>query len=94
MSYVAATTVQLQDDIPQAERERMLREVLLPRLRALPGFRNARFLQSSDGATGLAAVMFDTEGDAKAGLDAMTTDRPPGAPPIVATAIYKVVLES
>jgi hypothetical protein len=94
MSYVAAMNVQLQDDVPQAERERMLRELILPRLRALPGFRNARFLRSLDGTTGLAAVMFDTEGNAKAGLDAMTTDRPPGAPPIVATALYEVVLES
>ena len=94
MPYVAATTVQLQDDIPQAERVRMLRETIVPKLKGLPGFRNARFLRSADGTTGIAAVMFDNEADAKAGLDAMTTDRPAGAPPIVNTAIYEVVLEA
>jgi hypothetical protein len=94
MSYVAAVTVQLNDQIPQEQRERMLREVLLPRLQSLSGFRSARFLRSTDGTTGIGAVRFDTEGEAKAGLDVLTTDRPAEAPQIVSAAVYEVFLEA
>jgi hypothetical protein len=38
-------------------------------------------------------VVFDTEGNAKAGLDALTTNRPAEAPPVESTAIYEVIVE-
>jgi hypothetical protein len=62
VSYVATVNVQLNDEAAPTERERMLREVLLPR--------------------------------AKAGLDAMITDRPAAVPPILAAAIHELILES
>jgi hypothetical protein len=71
----------------------MLREVLIPRLQGLAGFQSARFLRSQDGATGIGAAVFDTEANAKAGLDAMTTDRPAEAPPVESAAIYEVIIE-
>jgi hypothetical protein len=46
-----------------------------------------------DGKTGVGAVIFDTEANATAGLDTMTTSRPPEAPPVESTAIYEVVVE-
>ena len=92
MPFVAVTNVKLEGRDP-AEGEKLLREVLVPRLKGQPGFRNARFSRSLDGKTGVGAVMFDTEANAKAGLDAMTTDRPAEAPPVESSGIYELVVE-
>jgi hypothetical protein len=91
MPYAAAVNVKLQGDAEQGQK--MLREVLIPKLKALAGFQSARFLRSQDGATGIGAAIFDTEANAKAGLDAMTTDRPAEAPPVESAAIYEVIIE-
>jgi len=93
MPFAAVTYVRLEGR-DRAEGEKLLREALIPMLKAQPGFRAARFLRSQDGNTGVGAVTFDTEGNAKAGLDAMTTNRPPEAPPIESTAIYEVIVEA
>ena len=92
MPFVAVTTVNLEGR-DRAGAEKLLGEVLIPRLKAQPGFRSARFLASLDGKTGVGAATFDTEANAKAGLDAMRTDRPAEAPPVVGTTIYEVVAE-
>jgi hypothetical protein len=92
MPFSAVTTVRLQgtDD---AQGQKLLNEVLIPRLKGMPGFQSARFLRSLDGATGVSAVIFDTESNAKAALDGMRTNRPAEAPPIENTAIWEVVRE-
>jgi hypothetical protein len=92
MPFAAVTNVKLEGR-DAAAGEKLLREVLAPRLQAQPGFRTAQFLRSQDGKSGVGTVLFDTEANAKAGLDAMTTDRPAEAPPVESTAIYEVVLE-
>jgi hypothetical protein len=92
MPFAAVTNVSLEGQDPGLG-EKMLREQLVPRLQGLEGFRTARFLRSQDGKAGVGAVLFDTEGNAKAGLDAMTINRPSEAPPIESTAIYEVIVE-
>jgi hypothetical protein len=92
MPFAAVTNVKLEGR-DQAAGEKLLREVLVPRLQSQPGFQSARFVRSLDGKAGVGAVVFDTEANAKAGLDAMTTDRPAEAPPVESTAIYEVILE-
>ena len=92
MPFAAVTNVNLEGR-DRAVAEKLLREVLVPRLQAQPGFRTARFLRSQDGKTGVGAVLFDTEANAKAGLDAMTADRPADAPPVESTAIYEMIME-
>lgn len=92
MPFAAVTNVSLEGRDPAAG-EQLLREVLVPRLKAQPGFRAARFLRSLDGKTGVGAVIFDTEANAKGGLDAMTSNRPAEAPPVESTALYEVVVE-
>ncbi|HWC37524.1 MAG TPA: hypothetical protein VG476_03295 [Acidimicrobiales bacterium] len=93
MPYAAVTNVNLQGRDRELA-EKLLREVLVPRLKAQPGFQSARFLRSQDGKAGVGAVLFDTEANAKAGLDAMTTDRPAEAPPVESTAIYELIMEA
>jgi hypothetical protein len=92
MPFAAVTIVNLQDrDVTEAEK--YLREAIVPRIKALPGFQSARFLRSLDGLSGVGAVVFDTESNARAGVDTMATGRPAEAPPVESTAIYEVVLE-
>lgn len=56
-------------------------------------FKTAPFLRSLDGNPGLGAVMFDTEADAKAGLESMRANRSFEAPPIESTTIYELIVE-
>jgi hypothetical protein len=92
MPFAAVTTVNLEGS-DRAGAEKLLREVLIPRLKAQPGFRTARFLRSLDGTRGVGAVIFETEANAMDGLDAMITDRPAEAPPVESTSFYEVIVE-
>ena len=92
MPFAAVTNVKLVGREP-AEAQQFLNETLIPRLKAMPGFQTARFMRSEDGATGIGSVIFDTEGNARAALDAMMKERPAEAPAIESTAVYEVVLE-
>ena len=91
MPYAAVVTVKIEGHPVDAQK--VLEEVLVPRVKALAGFQRARFMRSLDGTTGVGAVTFDTEANAKAGLTALTTNRPPEAPPVQSTALYDVFLE-
>ena len=93
MPFALVTTVRIEDP-DEAHRQKYLTEWVIPRLKARAGFQSARFLRSLDGATGVSAVIFDTESNAKAALDAMATaDRPAEAPKIETTAILEVIRE-
>jgi hypothetical protein len=92
VSYAAVTYVNLEGRDPAAS-QKALEEGLIPLIKTLPGFRAARFLHSLDGKSGVGAVIFDTEANAKAGLDSITNNRPPEAPPIESSALYEVISE-
>jgi len=93
MPFAAVTFVSLQGR-DTAGAVSLLNDVLIPRVKALPGFQAARFLRSVDGSSGVGSVIFDTERNARDGLDAMTAARPAGAPPVERTAIYEIVAEA
>jgi hypothetical protein len=93
MTFAAVTYVDLEGRDP-AQGLRLLNEMLVPRLKAMPGFQSARFLRSQDGKTGLGTVICDSSGHAQECLDTMTAERPAEAPPVTSTAIYEVVLEA
>jgi hypothetical protein len=92
MPFAAVTYVKLEGR-DRAGGEKMLKEVMIPRIRSMPGFQAARFLRSLDGTSGVGAVIFDSESNAKSALDAMTSNRPAEAPPVESTALYEVVAE-
>jgi hypothetical protein len=93
MPFAAVTYVDLEGRDPAAGQQ-LLEERLIPMLKGLSGFRTARFLRSLDGKEGVGAVIFDSEDDAKAGLDAMINNRPAEAPPVKSTAMYEVIVEA
>ena len=90
MAFVAVTHVDVTGQ-DRAEGNSFLQGVLIPMISAQPGFQNARFGRSLDGSKGIGAVMFDTEANAKAALEAMVANRPAEAPPVVGTEIYELV---
>jgi hypothetical protein len=92
MPFAAVTNVKLQGR-DAAEGEKFLREVMIPRIKAMPGFQTARFLRSLDGTAGVGSVIFDTESHARAALDDMSKSRPDEAPPVESTAIYELIVE-
>ena len=92
MPFAAVTNVNLEGRDP-AVSQKLLEEALIPMIKSQQGFQRARFLRSVDGRTGVGAVIFDTESNAKAALDTMTTNRPAEAPPVTSTAIYEVIVE-
>jgi hypothetical protein len=92
MPFSAVTNVTL-GGRDRADADKFLQDVIIPRVKELPGFQTARFLRSTDGATGVGAVMFDTESHARAGLDALMKDRPADAPKVESTAIYELIVE-
>jgi hypothetical protein len=93
MPYASVVHVQLTQGGGAAAGEQMLREQLLPRLQAQPGFQNARFFRASDGTVGMGVAVFDTEEHANAGQDAMVNERPPEAPRVTSSAVYELFLE-
>lgn len=92
MTFAAVTYVDL-EGLDAAQGLQMLNDMLVPRLKAMPGFLSARFLRSQDGMTGAGAAICDTQSHAQDCLNAMTTERPAGAPVVTSSALYEVVLE-
>jgi hypothetical protein len=92
MTFAAVTYVDLEGWNP-AQGLEMLNDMLVPRLKAMPGFQSARFLRSPDGMTGFGTAVCDSQGHARECLSAMTDERPAGAPRVTSSAIYEVVLE-
>jgi len=92
MTFAAVTYVDLEGfDAPQGLE--LLNDMLVPRLKVMPGFQSARFLRSQDGKTGIGAAICDNQAHAEGCLSAMTAERPAGAPMVTSSAIYEVVLE-
>jgi hypothetical protein len=93
MPFASVVHVQLTGTGGPGGGEQMLREELIPRLKAQSGFQSARFFRTPDGTTGMGVAVFDTEEHAKTGHDAMVNDRPPDAPPVTNSAVYEMFIE-
>jgi hypothetical protein len=92
MTFAAVTYVDLEGRDP-AQGLQLLNDMLVPRLKAMPGFQSARFLRSEDGKTGIGSAICDSQGHARECLSAMTAERPADAPVVTSSAVYEVVLE-
>jgi hypothetical protein len=92
MTFAAVTYVDLEGRDP-AQGLEMLNDMLVPRLKTMPGFQSARFLRSQDGKTGIGSAICDSQGHAQECLNAMTVERPAGAPVVTIASIYEIVLE-
>lgn len=92
MTFAAVTYVDLEGRDP-AQAVQLLNDMLVPRLKAMPGFQSARFLRSADGKTGVGSAICDSQGHAQECLDAMTIGRPAEAPAVTSAAVYEIIME-
>ncbi len=61
MPFASVVHVQLTGAGGPAGGEQMLREQLIPRLKAQSGFQSARFFRTPDGTTGMGVAVFPPE---------------------------------
>jgi hypothetical protein len=84
--YAAVVEIAIERVSDPAHRQRVLDELVIPELRALPGYRQSLWL--SDGEdTGTCVVVFDRAEQAQAGLDVLTRD---GGPPAKTAGVHRV----
>jgi hypothetical protein len=91
MSYVAVANL----DLVGSTRETgisLVNEHLIPWLEGQPGYQYSRFMATLDGKSATAAVVFDTQSNAEAGLEALVK-APSEAPAVVSTHLYELVAE-
>jgi hypothetical protein len=91
MAVAAIAQVRFED--PSSRADEVLRERIIPLAKAQAGFQSARFMRSVDGSRGIGVVVFDTEANAKAGLERLVNDRPPEAPAVTDSGVYEVIAE-
>ena len=78
------------------EATKLLNEIVVPKAKALAGFKSGRWVRSLDGTQGRSLLLFESEADAKAAAEEIRTQGPPpGAPVTVkAVAAYEVLAEA
>jgi hypothetical protein len=94
MPYAFVARVDLDPATPTEERDRLLREQVIPIAKKQPGFVRGMWMRSADGTTGIGIVVLDTEANAKQAAQDMASQRPPNAPPIRDSGVYEVAEEA
>jgi hypothetical protein len=90
MSYAVVIQVKVDPGADREHRHSILNELILPEVRALPGFQ--RGMRLNDGAgTGTCVVVFDSEPDARNAIEPLT---PSGGPPILTCGVHEVEVEA
>jgi hypothetical protein len=92
-----AVSVQVNVDSSQEELARkLLREVTVPRAKALAGFRSGTWLRALEGGRGMSVLLFDSEEAAKAARDEIRSAGPPEGSPVTMESVdvFEVVAEA
>jgi glutathione synthase/RimK-type ligase-like ATP-grasp enzyme len=61
----------------KAEAEQLLHEIVLPRAKALAGFKSGTWFRSLDGTQGRGVLLFESEDAAKAAVEQIRSQGPP-----------------
>ena len=90
MAHAAVVEVSIDPASDVAHRHGILEELVVPELRAMPGFR--RGLWMNDGAgTGTCVVVCSTDEAARAVLEVLTRE---GGPPVIRSGVHEVEIEA
>ncbi|HZU80574.1 MAG TPA: hypothetical protein VE991_11710 [Acidimicrobiales bacterium] len=77
MPYAVVNFVRIED---AEAADRATNEVVLPRLRGLPGFAQATFLANEDGTRGFSVMVFESEEQAQTMADRLGSGQVPNPP--------------
>ncbi len=89
MAHAVVMQVQLVPNSDIEHRLAILSDVVIPELKALPGFQKGSWMNDGAGI-GTCVIVFDTEDHAKAAVTPMT---PPGGPSLINSGVFEVEIE-
>jgi hypothetical protein len=89
--------VQVKIDSAREEQARgVLREVIVPSAKALPGFVSGTWLRALDGEGGRGVLLFESEEDARSAAERIRSEGPPPGAPVTMDAVeaYEVAAQA
>jgi hypothetical protein len=89
MAHAVVILVKLDPDSDFEHRHAILNELIIPEVKALPGFQKATWMNDGAG-TGTSVVVFDTEDHATAALAPLM---PANGPPVISSTVQAVEVE-
>ena len=90
MSHAAVVEVSIDPTSDVAHRHGVLEELVVPEVRALPGFRRGLWMNDGHGK-GTCVVVCSTEDAARAAMEVLTRE---GGPPVISAVVHKVEAEA
>ena len=90
MTHAVVVQVRIEPGSDIEHRHAVLKDFVIPEVRALPGFRKGSWLNDSAG-TGTCIVIFDSEDNAKAAVASLT---PASGPAVLSVAVSAVEIEA
>ena len=90
MAHAAVVRVRIEPRSDAEHRRAVLQDLVVPGVRALPGFVRGTWLNDDQG-TGTCVLVFDHEDGARAGLELLTRE---GGPPVLDASLCAVELET
>lgn len=90
MMSAAVVRVAIDPASDPAHRHGILNDVVIPEVKALPGFVRGMWLHDREG-TGTCVAVFESEEEARAGLAVLTR---PGGPPLLGSGLHEVDAEA
>jgi len=88
--YAAVVQVRIEPDSDPSHRHEVLQAFVVPEIKAHPGYLRGQWMNDREG-TGLCLVVFDTEANARAGLEVLVR---PGGPEILGQRVYEIEVEA
>jgi hypothetical protein len=89
MAHAAMARVRIGSDADAGHRQAVLRDLVLPEVRALPGFMGGTWMDDGQG-TATCVLVFEDEAGARSGLEVVTRA---GGPPVLEAGIHAVDLD-
>jgi hypothetical protein len=90
MSFAVVVRVSLDPNSDTTHRHAILNEIVIPDIRALPGFEKATWMNNGAG-TGTSIVVFSTEAHARAAIPALT---PAVGPVVLECEVHEIEIEA
>jgi quinol monooxygenase YgiN len=84
------------DPAHEEEARKILREVVVPTAKALPGFTRGDWLRALDSDEGGSVLLFDSEDAARSAVEQIRSEGPPAGAPVTMQSVtaYEVLVQA
>lgn len=90
VGYAAVVQVRIEPDSDLLHRHEVLQAFVVPEIKAHPGYLRGQWMNDREG-TGLCIAVFDTEANARSGLEVLVR---PGGPEVLSQRVYEIEVEA